>query len=221
MPHRPIGCPHKLGISTGEVRDELPFHTSRETIVITRMWNLYKMLIYLLLLLCATSIRQGKRHQISVNCTLFTGLRLFFLWIKAGYRSHLLTRLFLDQLLCHRNHRCITSFELVSIMDIRSCWVVVAMVTSKSTKCSAWSVRVSSATLYLHPCMKEKTSSCLEDLILKGQSNHIYVKTTLHSRQQVFFPGYTCWHVRTHPPPLFLLVGDPIRPPPTSHLQTR
>lgn len=173
---RSIGCPHKLGISTGEVRDELPFHTSRETIVITRMWNLYKMLIYLLLLLCPTSIRQGKWYQTSVNCTLFTGLRLF-LWIKAGYRSHLLTRLFLDQLLCHRNHRCITSFwagQHYGHPVLLSCGSYgnfkehqMFSLKREGIVCDA-----------VPPSLYEgkHSSSCL---ILKGSSNNIYVKTTL------------------------------------------
>lgn len=109
----------------------------------------------------------------------------------------MLTRLFLDQLLCHRNHRCITSFELVSIMDIRSCWVVVAMVTSKSTKCSAWSVRVSSATLYLHPCKEEKT--------VRAHTTHSTVQPHLCKNNLsicffFFFPGYICRYasIRLH-----------------------
>lgn len=63
----------------------------------------------------------------------------------------------MDCLFWHRNCRCTTSYKLINIMDIRSCCVVVAMVTSKSTKCSTWSVRVSSVTLCLPPCMKART----------------------------------------------------------------
>lgn len=99
-----------------------------------------------------------------MNCTPFT-------WIKKLGRLHELNFFnFSDYALWNgllwsvcfdnRNHRCTNSYALINIMDIRSCCVVVAMVTSKSTKCSTWSVRVSSVTLCLLPCAKAK--SCLQ-----------------------------------------------------------
>lgn len=109
------------------------------------------MLIYLLLLLCPTSTNQYKpmyQTSLPLKSTFFTVVRL---WIKSwtvGCMSYSL-------LLWHRNRSCTTTYELMNIMDIRSCCVVVAMVTSKSTKCSTRSVRVSSVTL--PPSTKAKT----------------------------------------------------------------
>lgn len=102
-----------------------------------------------------------------LNCTLFT-------WIKKsreGYMSwdfsaHILISLewcalwngFLWSVYFdNTNHRCATSYTLINIMDIQTCCVVVAMVTPKSTKCSTWSVRVSSVTLCLLHCAEAKT----------------------------------------------------------------
>lgn len=76
---RPMGSPHKLWISTRELRDKLPFHMSRETAVITRIWNLYR-IIYLLLLLCPKSMNQTS--LLPLNCTLFTALRLWELKVR-------------------------------------------------------------------------------------------------------------------------------------------
>lgn len=67
-------------------------------------------------------------------------------------------------------------------MDIESRCVVVAMVTSKSTKCSSGSVRVSFAVLYFDHYMKKKTnpldfSNSLHDLMLKGPT---FIHVTLY-----------------------------------------
>lgn len=79
----------------------------------------------------------------------------------------------LDSLLWHRNRSCTTTYELMNIMDIRSCCVVVAMVTLKEhqmfdSKCEGIICDTPSTKEGNNSQNPNDFSNCLDELAFKS-----------------------------------------------------